>query len=436
MGLIQAALVCALLVPALTSHAQDNTSYGTNALTSNTTGTDDSAFGFNALAYNTTGINNSAFGFNALYSNTIGIDNTAIGWYALGFNINGSYNTACGMNALFSNWSGYANTATGWEALAYNTTGALNTATGHIALDANTTGNDNTADGVAALFSNTTGGYNTALGYGALASNIAGGNNTAVGYQALNYSTGNNNVGIGNNAGNALTTGSNNIDISNSGIAGESGVIRIGVQGTQKSTYIAGIDGATATKGVIVFVNANGQLGTLKSSRRFKKDIRDMGAVSDKLMQLRPVTFRYNDLAEQGPHDLQYGLIAEEVAKVYPDLVQYDKAGKPYTIYYHLLTPMLLNELQKEHRQNSAMKNTVASLKMAVTAQNARITALNAEHRSEIAALNARLTAQTNALAALKQAQQQQLAAVERLTALVRNTQAGSPVRSAAYTRP
>src|SRR5208282_5780296 len=114
-----------------------------------------------------------------------------------------------------------------------------------------------------------------------------------------------------------------------------------------------------ASGGVEVFVNANGQLGTVVSSRRFKNHIKDMGGVSEKLMQLRPVTFRYKDSAEKGKHVLQYGLIAEEVAKVYPDLVQYDKAGKPFTIYYHLLTPMLLNELQKEHRQNVAMKSAV-----------------------------------------------------------------------------
>ena len=109
----------------------------------------------------------------------------------------------------------------------------------------------------------------------------------------------------------------------------------------------------TATDGVEVYIDSNGQLGTVTSSRRFKKDIHDMGSVTDRLMQLRPVTFRYKEAAENGAHPVQYGLIAEEVAKVYPELVQYDKAGKPFTIYYHLLTPMLLNELQKAHRQNS-----------------------------------------------------------------------------------
>ena len=179
--------------------------------------------------------------------------------------------------------------------------------------------------------------------------------------------------------------------------------------------------GVTASGGVTVFVNSNGQLGTLTSSRRFKNDIKDMGTISEKLMRLRPVTFRYKDTAESGPHHLQYGLIAEEVAKVYPDLVQYDKQGKPFTIYYHLLTPMLLNELQKEHRANMAQKSALkaaqtkiaalttsqqmaqaetASLKAALGTQGAELAALKQSQRSEIAALRSEL-------AALKQAQQQ-----------------------------
>ena len=128
-------------------------------------------------------------------------------------------------------------------------------------------------------------------------------------------------------------------------------------------------------------------------------------------MQLRPVTFRYKDSAEKGPHSLQYGLIAEEVAKVYPDLVQYDKAGKPFTIYYHLLTPMLLNELQKAHRENVAMK---------------------AAHKAEIASLKAVLQTQSAELAALKQAQQQQLKVLTKLVATSQNT---TPLQRAIYTQ-
>jgi hypothetical protein len=180
--------------------------------------------------------------------------------------------------------------------------------------------------------------------------------------------------------------------------------------------------GSTASKGVAVYINANGQLGTLTSSRRFKKDIHDMGSVSDRLMQLRPVTFRYKQAADDGTHPIEYGLIAEEVAKVYPDLVQYDKAGKPFTIYYHLLTPMLLNELQKAHRENVAMK----------AAHKTETTAIEAA-RTEITALKATLRSQSAELAALKQSQQQQLAALAKLTALVQTSQSKAPLQSAAY---
>jgi hypothetical protein len=159
-----------------------------------------------------------------------------------------------------------------------------------------------------------------------------------------------------------------------------------------------------------VFINSNGQLGTVTSSRRFKKDIHDMGGVTDKLMRLRPVTFRYKEAGEGGAHPVQYGLIAEEVAKVYPNLVQYDKSGRPFTIYYHLLTPMLLNELQKVHRQNAA--------------QHAEIVALNAS--AEIAALKSEL-------ASMRQSQQQQRMALAQLTALVEASRNRPAPQAAAF---
>jgi hypothetical protein len=215
----------------------------------------------------------------------------------------------------------------------------------------------------------------------ALYSNATGGNNTATGYHALYANTtGSHNIAVGFDAGSSLTSGSNNIDIGNTGVAGESGAIRIGTVGAQGATYVAGINGVTATSGVEVFVTASGQLGTVTSSRRFKRDIHDMGGVTDRLMKLRPVTFRYKQAGESGAHPLQYGLIAEEVAKVYPELVQYDRAGKPLAIYYHLLTPMLLNELQKSHRQNEILRSQVASL---TQSQRTEISAL----RSELASL-------------------------------------------------
>jgi hypothetical protein len=341
---------------------------------------------------------NTATGLNALLSNTTGYSNTADGYFALAYNTNGFANTATGFEALLYNTTGYVNTANGVGALLYNTSGHANTATGFEALDSNLTGYQNTADGAGALGNNTTGSFNTAEGYNALGINSTGSYNIALGY-----------------LGGEAITGSLNIDIGNQGLATDNGAIRIGTAPYHTSTYIAGIHGVTARGGVEVFVNANGQLGTVLSSRRFKNHIKDMGSISEKLMQLRPVTFRYRDSAEKGPHALQYGLIAEEVAKVYPDLVQYDKAGNPFTIYYHLLTPMLLNELQKEHRQNVALKRDV-------TAQNAKIAALKAA-QAKIASLEAALHTQGSELAAVKQSQQQQMKLLTTLAATVQTAQ-------------
>jgi hypothetical protein len=216
-----------------------------------------------------------------------------------------------------------------------------------------------------------------------------------------------------------LSTGGDNIAIGNVAASTDSGVIRIGTEGTQTATFIAGISGVTASGGVEVFINSNGQLGTVTSSRRFKKDITNMGGVSEKLMQLRPVTFRYKKAAENGSYPLQYGLIAEEVAKVYPDLVQYDRAGKPFTIYYHLLTPMLLNELQKEHRQTVAQRCEIA-------AQKSELAALKQSQGSEITALKSEI-------AVLKQAQQLQFKEMAKLTAFVQASQRTEQTHPAAY---
>lgn len=173
--------------------------------------------------------------------------------------------------------------------------------------------------------------------------------------------SGNNNIALGVQAGYNIT-GSQNIDIGSGGVAGESNAIRIGTPGNQTAAYIAGVDGVTSSGGVAVYINANGQLGTVTSSRRFKYDINDLGDGSDKLMKLRPVMFRYKQAAPDGSHPLQYGLIAEEVAEVSPDLVQYDKEGKPFTVYYNKLTPLLLNEFQKAHRRADAQQTEIAAL--------------------------------------------------------------------------
>jgi hypothetical protein len=220
------------------------------------------------------------------------------------------------------------------------------------ALDFNTTGGNNTAIGTLSLFSNSTGNYNTALGASAL-TNV----------------TGSSNIGIGRLAGSGISSGSNNIDIGNSAPGNESDTIRIG--STQTRAFLAGVDGATSSSGVAVYVNSSGQLGTVTSSLRFKEDVEDMGEATGDLMKLRPVTFHYKAPYDDGSRLLQYGLIAEEVAKVYPSLVQYDEKGKPFTVRYQALNTMLLNELQKQHAQVEEQKAQLA-------AQEARIQRLEA----------------------------------------------------------
>lgn len=277
--------------------------------------------------------------------------NTALGEFSLASNTTGSDNTSAGAFACNANTNGDSNTAVGSFALVSNTTGDVNTAVGSGTMPANTTGSASTAVGVNALNSNTTGGSNTALGFQALFSNTTANNNTAVGAGALGLGTGTGNIGVGFQAGRNVTNGSNNIHIGNIAPGNESNTIRIG--NTQTATFLAGVNGVTIASGNQVFIDSNGQLGTITSSLRFKEDVADMGRASDGLMKLRPVTFHYKT---DGSHLLQYGLIAEEVAKVYPDLVQYDDQGKPFTVRYHLINVMLLNELQKEHGRTEALQ--------------------------------------------------------------------------------
>src|SRR6202035_743143 len=216
----------------------------------------------------------------------------------------------------------------------------------------NMTGTGNTGIGYESAFLlQSAAGFNTAIGYGALFDDTAGNNNTGVGSTALELlATGSNNIGVGSEAGiNYTGSESNNIVIGNLGTAGESGVIRIGTGGTHTQAFITGISGATSSGGTEVFVNASGQLGTSTSSLRFKEDVAAMGAASAGLMQLRPVTFHYKAPYDDGSRLLQYGLIAEEVAKIYPDLVQYDEDGQPLSVRYSMVNAMMLNELQKQN---------------------------------------------------------------------------------------
>src|SRR4029077_958296 len=305
-----------------------NTAEGTNALLSLTTGQNNTAVGVNSLSSTTTGGWNTAIGAGALRFNT-GVENTAVGFQALFNNTTGISNTANGYQALFGNTDGFSNTANGAFALANNRIADTNTATGYGALYRNT-GMQNTADGAFALSSNTLGHDNTAIGSNAL----------------LGNSTGTFNIGLGVSAGTNLTTGSNNIAIGNYGVAGESNTIRIGQ--AQTRTFINGISGV-AIAGAAVVVNANGQLGVVASSADFKHQIRPMAEESKAILALKPVSFCYDqDIDENGLP--QFGLVAEDVEKVNPDLVLRDKKGRPYTVRYDALNAMLLNEFLKEHK--------------------------------------------------------------------------------------
>ena len=375
-----------------------NTCYGTGALVSITSGVDNSGFGYGAMRYNTIGRQNTASGFQALMYNTTGDGNTASGYGALRFNTAGLYNTAIGLVALERNTTGSVNTAIGGNALRLNTTGSQNTAIGGYALWSNTTGVANAASGAAALFSNTTGAYNAASGAEALFSNTTGNNNTASGTLALRANTtgsqntaighralflntvGFRNVALGYQAGYAVT-GSDNIILGggNQGVAADNGVIRIGASAYQKRAFMAGIRGVKtgATGAVAVLIDSKGQLGTINSSRRFKEDIQPMGSVSERLFALRPVTFRYKQAYEDGSKPVQYGLVAEEVAEVFPELVVHGKDGKPETVAYHVLATLLLNELQKEHRVVEALRqdDEVQAARMAALEQQVAVLA-------------------------------------------------------------
>jgi trimeric autotransporter adhesin len=360
----------------LVNTADENTAAGAGALLSNTTGVDNAAVGTFSLFSNTTGSFNTASGSQALLGNTTGTENTANGTFALNFNTDGSFNTAIGAFALANN-TGSENTAVGVNALFSNTAGG-NTAIGANALRLNTTGFQNTAMGDGALQSNTDGTFNTAIGEGALTLNTGDGN-TACGNVALFNNTGSNNTALGNGAGTNLTTGDNNVDIGYTvgGVAGESNTIRIG-NSDIAATFIEGISGATASGGAAVFVNSNGKLGTSTSSARFKEDIKPMGKASEAILALKPVSFRYKKEidAQSIP---QFGLVAEEVEKVDPDLIIRDREGKPQTVRYEQVNAMLLNEFLKEHRKNEEQEVTIARLQNQIEALTAGLQKVSAQ---------------------------------------------------------
>jgi hypothetical protein len=365
-----------------------NTGSGYLALFSNTTGSDNAAFGAGAL-YANTGNSNTASGESALGNNTNGSNNTAAGFQALigaaisGANPNGatgSNNTGIGANALFSYSTGNDNTAAGDSALYSNTTGSFGTASGYGALFSNTTSYYNTATGFEALYSNN-GGSNTASGYEALYLNKNGNDNTATGVNALhNNTSGSNNIAEGWHGGYNLTTGSNNIDIGNIGAAADTNTIKIGTQGTQTKTLIAGIFNNTSVSGMYVVVDSTGQLGVSSTppGAGVKTAISPMGSSSEKLQKLRPVTFH---LKSDPKGALQYGLIAEEVARVYPDLVVRNESGRIDSVRYDELAPVLLNEVQQQQRKMTAQEVKSAAQAERIAAQDQHLAGEAAEIR-------------------------------------------------------
>ena len=301
---------------------------------------------------------NTAEGHDALFSLTNGTSNTANGHAALKANTNGDRNTANGALALFTNVTGSENTATGYTALFFNR-GSWNTANGIGALHSNATGTNNTANGQRSLYDNLNGSRNTANGSGALGNNTMGNNNTADGFQTLgNNTTGSFNIALGNNAGSGVSTADD--------------VICIGAAGADvsHSCYIGNIFNQSSPSGLAVFVNSDGKLGTIMSSRRFKEDIKPMDKASEANLALQPVAFRYKkDFDPTGT--AQFGLVAEDVAKVNPDLVVRDKEGKPYSVRYDQVNAMLLNEFLKERKKVENQQETIAQLKSDATKQEA-----------------------------------------------------------------
>jgi uncharacterized coiled-coil protein SlyX len=321
-----------------------NTAVGDQALQNNDSGGYNDAVGAFALFSNIDGSFNNAFGDSALYSNIHASENTAIGDLALTNNDstgNGKaqFNTAVGAQALFTNTDGDSNNAIGFYALGFNTTGILNQAIG-----------------VSALGNNVIGSANTAVGDSALSQNVNGSYNTVIGYFAGTSVEGNDNIYIGATSADGVTS--------------ESSTIRIGDPTFVTACYVAGISGHTASGGVQVFIAGDGKLGTLTSSARFKDNIQPMEEASESILALKPVTFRYKKEVDAN-NIPQFGLIAEDVEKVNPDLVARDRDGKPYTVRYEAVNAMLLNEFLKEHRKNEEQAATIAQLRSAVAKQKA-----------------------------------------------------------------
>ena len=350
----------------ISNNSDQNSAFGDEALRNNQ-GSFNTAVGVIALALGANGDSNTAVGVGALYANDGGNENTAIGVNALASNMTGRDNTATGLNALNRNTTGGFNTAAGYFALSSNTTGGGNVATGTQALEFNKTGSGNTATGGAALQLNVDGSENSAYGVEALNRNTSGIENTAIGNGALHDNTGSNNIALGFGAGYILTTGGYNIEIGNIGQTTDTNTIRIG-DFNQTATFIAGINGAVVSGTAVLIDAVSGQLGTVPSSQRFKDAIKPMDKASEAILSLRPVTFHYkHELDPKGV--AQFGLVAEEVEKVNPDLVVRDADGKVYSVRYEAVNAMLLNEFLKEHHKVEELEAKLAQQQKEFTAR-------------------------------------------------------------------
>jgi len=393
-----------------------------DALNINTSGRENTAHGWHALSANTTGTGNTADGSYALSSNTTGWNNTAVGDYSLWANTSGSSNSAFGGGALNRNTTGFQNVAVGTAALAYNTSGGANIAVGDDALRFNTTGMENTAMGDATLKNNTTGSGNVAVGSATLMYSIGAswrlqGANTAVGYRSLAYTGedwlspgGDGNTAVGDRAMESNVYGSFNcafgllaLTTDNGGTLGSAntaigtragyglmsgiGNVYIGEQemardpGENYHTYIHNINTTSVSGGFAdtVTVDLNtGLLGHLTSSRRHKEDIKAMDDASETLYRLKPVTYRYKKEIDRN-QALDYGLIAEEVAEVDPNLAIRNAKGEIETVRYNAINLMLLNEFLKEHRKVETLEDTVATLVTTVKEQAAQIQKVSAQ---------------------------------------------------------
>jgi trimeric autotransporter adhesin len=353
---------CNALVSLTTGAA--NTAIGWYPLFENSTGSFNTAVGAGALDLNTAD-SNTAVGVAALLLNTSGRESTAIGTAALEFNDSGNFNTANGAFALFSNTASDQNTAVGYQAL-FSTGTGLNTAVGYQALMANLGGLENTAMGDQALLGNTGGNFNVAVGGAALLTNTTGNDNTAVGGGALNDTTGSDNTAIGFQAGILATVGNGNVYVG----AGMSGVAS-----EANHTYVRNVNTTTVSGGNTDSVTVDlttGLLGHLSSSRRYKENIKPMQEASKALFALNPVTFRYKKEIDQ-TQTLDYGLIAEEVAKVDPGLAIRDKDGQVESVRYSAINAMLLNEFLKEHKAFLEEQRKVQKLEAALDAVNQRL---------------------------------------------------------------